>query len=140
MGCRFFLRGSSQLGDRMHLSYVSCLAGGFFTTSGTWEALLKYKSFLNKGWLFVLIADIRSVTTDQGEWARPLWVSTLAAAWNHRDSIIEYRCPGGSSPQRLSVVKPGHSDMKELPRLLRYIVRAGKLGWSSSFQPFGIRD
>ena len=32
-------RGSSQPRDRTHVSYVSCTAGGFFTTGATWEAL-----------------------------------------------------------------------------------------------------
>ena len=31
-------RGSSRLKDLTHTSYVSCMAGGFFTTSATWEA------------------------------------------------------------------------------------------------------
>ena len=31
-------RGSSSHRDQTHISYVSCLAGGFFTTSTTWEA------------------------------------------------------------------------------------------------------
>ena len=33
-------RGSSQPRDRTHVSYISSLAGGFFTTSANWEALL----------------------------------------------------------------------------------------------------
>ena len=31
-------RGSSQLRDQTRISYVPCIAGGFFTTSATWEA------------------------------------------------------------------------------------------------------
>ena len=30
-------RGASQPGDQTPVSYVSALAGGFFTTSATWE-------------------------------------------------------------------------------------------------------
>ena len=33
-------RGSSQPKDQTHISCVSCLAGRFFTTSTTWEALV----------------------------------------------------------------------------------------------------
>ena len=43
-------RGSSRRRDRSHVSCVSWVAGGFFTTSATWEALrshrpLKYGMF-----------------------------------------------------------------------------------------------
>ena len=31
-------RGSSWSRDRTRISYISCIAGGFFTTSATWEA------------------------------------------------------------------------------------------------------
>ena len=31
-------RGSSQSRDRTQVSYISCIAGGFFTTGTTWEA------------------------------------------------------------------------------------------------------
>ena len=31
-------RGSSQPRDQTCIPYVSCMAGGFFTTSATWEA------------------------------------------------------------------------------------------------------
>ena len=33
-------RGSSWPGDRTPISYVSCIDGGFFTTSTTWEAFV----------------------------------------------------------------------------------------------------
>ena len=41
-------RGSSQLRDQTHISYVFWLAGGFFTTSAIWEAwrLLGYTILL----------------------------------------------------------------------------------------------
>ena len=32
-------RGSSRTKDQTHISYVSCIVGGFFTTSATKEAL-----------------------------------------------------------------------------------------------------
>ena len=32
-------RGSSQLRDRTHVSYISCIADGFFTTTATQKAL-----------------------------------------------------------------------------------------------------
>ena len=32
-----YSRGSSSSRDRTHVSYVSCIAGGFFTTSTTWK-------------------------------------------------------------------------------------------------------
>ena len=35
-----FSRGSSWPRDQTHISCVSCLSGGFFTTSATWEAHL----------------------------------------------------------------------------------------------------
>ena len=35
-----FSRGSSQPRDWTHVSYVSCIAGGFFTTRATWEVSL----------------------------------------------------------------------------------------------------
>ena len=34
-------RGSSQPRDRIHFSYISCIEGGFFTTSTTWKAPIK---------------------------------------------------------------------------------------------------
>ena len=34
--------GSSQSRDQTHVSYVSALAGRFFTTSATWEVLIYY--------------------------------------------------------------------------------------------------
>ena len=34
-----FSRESSQTGDWIHISYVSCIRGGFFIISATWEAL-----------------------------------------------------------------------------------------------------
>ena len=47
-----FPRGSSQPGDWTHLSYVSALAGRFFTASATWEApyptLLEVKIYISK--------------------------------------------------------------------------------------------
>ena len=33
-------RGSSRPRDRTYVSYVSCIAGGLFTTSATWEAYI----------------------------------------------------------------------------------------------------
>ena len=35
-------RGSSQPRDRIHVSYVSCIGSGFFTTSASGEALCTY--------------------------------------------------------------------------------------------------
>ena len=42
-----FSRGSSWPRDQTCVSYVSWLAGGFFTTSATWEALVSFKNFQN---------------------------------------------------------------------------------------------
>ena len=36
--CHALLQGSSRPRDGTHISCVSCIAGGFFTTSATWEA------------------------------------------------------------------------------------------------------
>ena len=42
-----FSRGSSPPRDRTSISYVSWLAGGFFTTSATWEvSLLSFKTLV----------------------------------------------------------------------------------------------
>ena len=38
VGCRASSRGSSWPRDWTQVSYVSCMAGGFFTTSAPWEA------------------------------------------------------------------------------------------------------
>ena len=38
VGCHTFSRGSSGRRDQTHVSYVSCIAGGFFTTGATCEA------------------------------------------------------------------------------------------------------
>ena len=40
-------RGSSQPRDRTSVSYVPALAGGFFTTSATWEALQQIQANAN---------------------------------------------------------------------------------------------
>ena len=36
--------GSSQARDRTHISYISCIAGGFFTIWATWEAQINSNS------------------------------------------------------------------------------------------------
>ena len=40
VGCHFLLLGIFPTQELNSLSYVSCIGSGFFTTSGTWEALL----------------------------------------------------------------------------------------------------
>ena len=40
VGCHILLQGIFPTQDLTHLSYVSCMGGGFFTTSTTWEAPL----------------------------------------------------------------------------------------------------
>ena len=40
-------RGSSQLRDRIHVCYVSCIGGGFLTTSATWKLLFNSVQSLN---------------------------------------------------------------------------------------------
>ena len=35
-----YSRGSSGPRDQTHISYISCIAGGFFTNCATWEAFL----------------------------------------------------------------------------------------------------
>ena len=42
MGCQYYSsRGLSQSRDLTYVSYISCIAGKFFTASNAWEALLK---------------------------------------------------------------------------------------------------
>ena len=38
VGCHALLRGSSQPRDQTHVSYVSCIVSGFFTTRAIQEA------------------------------------------------------------------------------------------------------
>ena len=38
VGCHASSRGSSRCRDQTHVSYVSCIAGRFFTVRATWEA------------------------------------------------------------------------------------------------------
>ena len=40
-------RGPSQPRNRTHVSYISCVGGGFFTTSATWEPLSATAKSLN---------------------------------------------------------------------------------------------
>ena len=41
-GLPFSSRGSSRPRDWTHISYLSCMSGGFFTPSTTWEVFNKY--------------------------------------------------------------------------------------------------
>ena len=45
VGCRALLQGPSQCRDQTHVSYISSWAGGFLTTSTTWEAQKKSDFF-----------------------------------------------------------------------------------------------
>ena len=45
-------RGSSQLRDRIHVCYVSCIGGGFLTTSATWQLPFNSVQLLNHVQLF----------------------------------------------------------------------------------------
>ena len=44
MGCHFLPQASSRPGER---TCVSCVADGFFTVSGTWEALCVFYIFIH---------------------------------------------------------------------------------------------
>ena len=60
-------RGSSRPRDASYISYVSCIAGRFFTTSATWEALAPaYCLQIRTGCLFPRINSYRAMTLLRG--------------------------------------------------------------------------
>ena len=69
-----FSRGSSWPGDGAHISSVSCIGGGFCTSSTTWEALRCQHLQFNKD-----ERESRSVTSSS------LWPHGLYSPWNSPD-------------------------------------------------------
>ena len=68
-------RGSSWPRKWTHLSYVSCIAGGFFTTSATWETPTPryiYKRTENRDWNKMLHTNVHSsIFTVAKRWQQP---------------------------------------------------------------------
>ena len=65
-------RGSSQQGDQILISYVSCTAGGFFTTSTTREATLllgiyqqkHVNAYAKKSHVRMILAELYVIATN----------------------------------------------------------------------------
>ena len=109
VGCHALLQGSSWPRDRTCVSYVSCLAGRFFTTNATWEAQLpqigfswslmtvNYVFLFNTQFLFIFKNGIQMINNQLHSffWKKEnLMIGSwnFKAKWDLRIIIIVFFC------------------------------------------------
>ena len=85
-------RGSSRPRDWTHVSSVSCVPGGYFTISATWEALC-----VNRGWVPYIwgwLEHLLMKETCSKVWISPLCAPRAQHKWECYEVVFELG-PGG---------------------------------------------